>query len=376
MSYTLEDIKDIPTDGYKNMEDFISSLSGETGREFEIQLTCLAKESDMRLLQYIPKDLQADDRGFAYFVLKATYFRRHKDYSEMRMYVNEYQQHFQDRAFYWHLKSMAYLIQVTEETIFLEGLAYIKKAVEFDESSSHIGILHNYSEAVVTGLEEYPGQTKEMLSEKEIRSASGMIDQVLEKDPSYPKFYCTKGRWEAAFHHNFTSAKKHIEKAIDMESSKEKNYALRIGDYQRYMLKVELQEAKMELDDKNNNLKKQLEESKNDIKEQQETLKQQVEQSKQKLETMKSDNMKILGFFTAFLSLVVGSISIVGTQDFLDAALLIMVLGGVLLFSFAGFFFLHSRSHAKYFFITIAVCILMIGSSFGLYMMLQGPGNL
>ncbi|MBM7097553.1 hypothetical protein JSY36_17605 [Bacillus sp. H-16] len=300
----------------KRILDFVNKLPNETLREFEVRVTSFATESEAGIIDTIDslmeQDFLSDKQKFALFTIKANFYRRYKDHTYFLAYVKDFMGEYNHNPFYQHLLSMAYKAQTMNADYFREGIRYANMAAKSKMGRDHVGILHNFSEAVVIAMEE----NLDDLPKKVIAEAFDDIKRVVEIDKDqYPKFFCTLGRWYAIYKKQYIEAKKLIEKAIDLEPSSGRNYALRIGDYQRSLLRIELLEAKELLNKKVNETSEIVKEAKDEIKE-----------AKSDLKGMKEDNLKILGFFTAILSVIIGSLQIISGQDFFEAALLIVVL--------------------------------------------------
>ncbi|MDG5787992.1 hypothetical protein QA612_10875 [Evansella sp. AB-P1] len=343
-------VKSIVNNQYEGLLLFLKELPHYTDRKFETNIATLAAASDQRLLQKLDEikenDDIDDDLHFTLFVVKATFFRRHKDHTMFLQYVDKYKDIYYDNPLFLHILSMAHKTVSWDKDTLLDAIEYSRKAVNFKEVENHVGILHNFSENVVIALEEeFPFDT--IFTKSLVEQGYKIMKKIVQLDPDYPKFQCTMGRWMAIYKKEYNLAKRYIESAIDKESSQSIDYSLRIGDYQRFLLKTEVLQNKDQLNEEVSKTKKEL------------------EAATKELNRMKDDNLKTLGFFTAILGVIIGSLQIISGQEFYDAALLIVILCGALILSFASFTFIifqDKRRKLTILLLVISGAILISGS--------------
>ncbi|WP_404459782.1 hypothetical protein [Sutcliffiella horikoshii] len=332
---------------YDNLEDFYLQLPPYDTREYEVQITDLVKYDKGELLPLANKILfESDDSliRFSAFVTIATSLRRQKNTSKLKMFLSQYIEEFGDNPIYKHIFAMSRKMDGTKEGV-LASIEYSHEALNLLKEN-HPGVVHSYAEAVATAIEK--GYIQDL---HEARNAIEALNAVMESDEcsqKYAKFYCTLGRLYA-IEKNYELAKEKILLAIDEEDSESKDYAIRIGDYQLQLFDIQvkeqlensLTELKTQIHHAEQTLTKQMSESEKNLAAQKEELaklyESQVEEMKSEVKELKTENLKMLGFFTAILTLTMGSIQVISTQEFHEASLLILVLMGGLLIVYAGF---------------------------------------
>ncbi|WP_258756453.1 hypothetical protein [Cytobacillus firmus] len=204
---------------------------------------------------------------------------------------------------------------------------------------NQVGVLHNYAEAII--------QAKEnglMISQEELQEANHIINRVIHLSPRYAKFYCTRGRILAAFG-KFHEAKTAIRRAIDMEESTKKDYAIRINDYLYHLSRIQTNEFSQVFSEKIALTEKSFDEAKAEIDD--------------SISKLKTENLQMLGFFTAIISFTIGSLNILGNKNFLESALLILILSGSLVLAFVGFGLLF-QSKIQHPWRTVAISLLSL----------------
>lgn len=312
---------------------FFGTLANYSSREMEKTLTKLSVEA----YAHTPEVFQAlledsvnpptlEFRFYAFFCL-ATIYRRKKDITKFKELDARFGSLFTNFPLYWHLISLLYRQNKMNYAMAFESA---QKAMEL--LPRHAGVLHSYAEIIVMISEN----KREELDQKLLESAVSAVNQALDIESNYAKFYCTKGRL-LALQGKFDEGQEYILKAIDKENSDSKDYAIRINEYMYYMTLIEREQM---LDLSNRNLQEVTEKA-NKIKLDFEKSTQELKLS---LDEVRTQNLQILGFFTAILSFTIASIQIISDQTFKDSALLIVVLIGALLTGYAGFFALMPSS--------------------------------
>lgn len=269
----------------------------------------------------VDNEVSLDVRFRAFFGI-TLHHRRQNNHTEFKQLVEQYIDEFKGFKLHYHVLSLMHKSFNDRDGI-LKSIDYSRKAIE--ELNRHVGVLHNYCEAVVTALEE----NIEVESEDE-KNISSFIETVIILAPNYAKFYCTKGR---ILSHNkrFEEAKKNIIHAIDIENSKSNDYSIRISEYRNFLVQVKTKEL-YEL------VKSDIEEAKVTVLGAQDSVQHLVDATEEKMESMKAQNLQMLAFFTAIISFIIGSINILSRQpNFEQAAMLILVLAGAMILVNVGF---------------------------------------
>lgn len=308
--------------------NILGKLPEQTHRNFEVALTSLVEREDnnelrKNLSEILESDAEEKLRYAAFYGLSILY-RRKKDISLLEKLVLHHESEFRDNATWPHL----IVLYLKEKGIGRDVIRVIQKSYEAYLNIRHnAGIVHNFAETVISAIEDSDSKTQDTIKENWIEKAVEAIHDAIELDPNYAKYYCTKGRI-LAFTGDYIAARENIKRAIDIEDSSKSDYVVRLGNYQYYLLLVQSNQQKAEL---NNNLisnKKLIEQSKTEI--------------DQKFKEVNIKNLEFLGFFAAIVSFTIGSIQIVNKQTFDQASSLIIVLFGALIAVFGGFgFVLH-----------------------------------
>ncbi|MBM4761350.1 hypothetical protein [Bacillus sp. B15-48] len=275
---------------------------------------------------------------FTAFASLCVYLRRLKDGSKHQALFEKYGHEFVSFKLYPHLCSMMYRELRTMDSFSL-AVEYAEEAVR--RLPEQEGVLHNYAEAVIVAAEEGLELEPAYLSraEKDLRKAMFI-------SPKYPKFHCTKGRL-LVLKKKYKEASESILKAIDLEDSDKPDYILRINDYQNYLANI-----------RNEQLNAKMEESIHELTVSKETL-------EKSLESTKTENLQMLGFFIAIITFTIGSFNLVKLDKVLDTVFLLFVLTGCLIISYVAFTILFSNKNTNKW---------KIIGAFSLGMMLLGLG--
>ncbi|MGD6942456.1 tetratricopeptide repeat protein [Cytobacillus gottheilii] len=324
-------------------------------RDFELKLTKMAEgledseyhELHTFLSQNIYTTAESKDILFSIFVLLATYARRMKNISQFKDLVEVYGEHFVDYPLYPHILSLLYKEIGTNEAIEQE-MAFAREATQ--KLPNQVGVLHHYAEAVVNSREQGLA-----VSTQDLEEAYQTINRVVHLSPRYAKFHSTKGRVLAALG-KYAEAKDAIRKAIDMEESTKKDYAIRINDYLYHLNRIQTNEFTDMFSEKITVTEKSLEESKVEVEE--------------SISKLKSENLQMLGFFTAIISFTIGSMNLLENRTFLESAFLILILSSSLVLAFVGFGFLFpvkKTNRRSTIWVSLAAVVTIIGSFLAYY---------
>ncbi|MDJ0900246.1 MAG: hypothetical protein QNJ55_15690 [Xenococcus sp. MO_188.B8] len=335
--------------------DLFKNSPNEDTREFEMLLTLLAIENTnvFPLCQEILDDRNQDQKiRYAAFFTLCNYHRRYKNPSKYNDLLESHRNEFQSHSTYNHLYSM-FLQQRNKNQDLIKAIYFAEESIS--KAPKHPGFLHNFSHAVVTAVEE--GVIPSEQSKDQLALAKKYLKSAIQIEPDYAKFYCTKGRL-LAIQGFFVKAKGDIRIAIDKEDSLREDYALRITDYQSYLMRIQLQEVSKELGRK---LKDTSNELLSELQSERRSLNKRVDQERVR-------SVEFLGFFTAVISLIIGGIQISQRQDIVESAQLMIVFTGTLLIAFSSLSFLLNgmadikRSAPIFFFgmITCAMGLLFI----------------
>ncbi len=249
-------------------------------------------------------------RLISFFAL-CTKQRRKKDYSKMETLLNDYKGIFENQNIY-KIQSLYFLSTCRNDDArelrrAFRGWAYIDKNYAFMPAFIQI-----YAETVALCF-EHKSDLKIAYSEKETNS---ILDEAIDRIETaisirnYPKFHATKARLLYQ-KEEYADAVEQINEAIDMEDSERKDYAIRINEYEILKAKAEINMAtKAKLDE--------------------------LEAIKEEVARSKYDNLSFLGFFSAILALIIGTVSISSSDvlTFTHLMQLLICLGGIISISF------------------------------------------
>jgi hypothetical protein len=311
--------------------EFFKRLPDEKERDFEVYIVSSILETEFiekelqRILESKPADLKV---FYSAFFCLCTYYRRRKDTSKYGETLDKYRHAFNQNPTYNYLKSM-FLMQRGREVDIKEAINLSRKARK--EVPDNVGIIHCFAEIIAEAFEE--GVLELEGNREDLEQAKQSIEEVLKETSDYAKFYCTYGRL-LAIAGEYKAAKQEILCAIDKEDSSKKDYSLRIGEYQRYLIQItsknyadktllEFEKYSREMDGWNTEIKASMVESEKEVKSSiQETL---------------NKNLEFLGFFTALISFIIASVQILTKCNFRDAFQLILELGGMLMLVLSSF---------------------------------------
>jgi tetratricopeptide (TPR) repeat protein len=332
--------------------DFLKKLPDTHLREFEVQIGKKVSASDQsikEILLYILENEHNMEVRFRAFFGLTFYLRRQQNFSELKKVVDQYIHEFHQIPLHYHVLALMY--KSLEDKQYLKpAMYYSRQAIQF--LPDHVGVLHCFCESVVTALEE--GLEVEP---SYIEDSQKFIDRVIDLSPLYGKFYCTKGRILAQ-QSNFLEAKKYILKAIDLEDDTSKDYMMRVSDYKNHLSLVKSRELIKRLEDGIKVTESRLDEAK-------QTIQSFEKGTTKKMEDLKTQNIQILGFFTAIISFIIASINLISSQSFLEAARLMLIFNGSTILSYIGFYLLFNQEEKSF-------LKLLFVSSLGIGMMVVG----
>ncbi|SHG04573.1 hypothetical protein [Ornithinibacillus halophilus] len=200
------------------------------------------------------------------------------------------------------------------------------------------------------------------IDQEDIDNANSYIETVLLLRNDYAMFFCTKARLQAQ-NGQYEEAKKNVSHAIDIENPQSNDYAMRISDYRNHLSNIKTRELYA-------NVRHDIMDAKRSIIKAETSVEQILEQTKEQADQMKTQNMQMLAFFTAIISFIIGSINIISNQpSYLESAMLMLILAGILILANLGLSILHStikENLSKYIIVAI-IGIGLIVSGFVLY---------
>ncbi|MCK9472016.1 MAG: hypothetical protein M0Q88_09735 [Bacilli bacterium] len=272
---------------------------------------------------------------FEAFYILCVYYRRLKEITKFSLLLDKYQDEFRNEDLYKMQKAVylktkngchddllhALSIWSTLENVYTKSPAFIQAFADTVALAFENDVLTVEKEDNRLLLDKAIKQIKEALWIRE-----------------YSKYYATLGRL-LAIQGEYEKTIEYINLAIDKEDSSNSDYAIRIGDYQNLLTSI--------------NIKRILKETKN-----LNTLRSDLEKIKNETEKAKFENLSFLGFFTALLSLIIGSIQLAQNAEFADIIRSILVLSGGLILALGAFNMILLKSKQQ---IIISIILFGIG---------------
>lgn len=299
-------INRLPHDGKpeftKKISDYVVNINTDEADDF------------LEILKHHP-NLQF---RFGAFYSLMVYYRRMKIQSKSEQIVFEYGGQFRDKPLYLFQMSMIYRYKGESNDLKI-ALEYAKESIEAisrneNYESNYPGYYNNYAEIVAQALE-----SEKNIGNQYIESAFTNINKAIMINQNYAKYYCTLGRLQSAVN-DFVNAKKNIVKAIDIEDTSKKDYAIRISEYQDYLIKCNTRES---LEKMNDTIRKNVEEI-NRIK----------DELKGDIQDEKNSILEFIGFFSAIITFIISSVQISINMEYKPAISFILVMLGALIIAF------------------------------------------
>lgn len=271
-------------------------------------------------------------------------YRRDKDFTKFKNLLDKYKVQFKSDNIYM-MQRIVYTKSVKSSTTDIILALNLWKNIR-DNYKKAPAYIQAYADLVATAFEdgvitkdktEFSNLLKDIISQLE--------ESLVERE--HPKIYATLGRLYA-FTNEYDKAISSINKAIDIEDSTLRDYSIRIGDYQSIIAKI--------------NIKKYYDHEMEKLLE----LKNEVQMIKSEVEKSKIENISFLGFFTALLSLIIGSIQIAQNTTAQQIIVIILVLCSGLVNVFGAFNLMLFSDKKRIFISLIMILIGMLGVYFSI----------
>lgn len=313
MSVTLE------LEVNEEVVEFLASLPGDDQPQFTKKITDYIASAPTEIdgaLILVLQQHEAVQVRFAAFYSLVVYYRRYKLNGRLEPLINAYGSQFNDKPLYKFTMSTYYRNKGGRNDLNI-ALQFAQEAI--DQTVNYPGYFNNYAEIVAQSLEE--GIKFDHINEI-IPKAFQYINKAIMINNTYAKYYCTLGRLQYCTG-EYHDGKANILTAIDYEDNSKKDYAIRIADYQYFLLKCYSVESVT-------TLKKTIDEKTKEIQEIKNELQRNMQEEKNKV-------LELIGFFTGIIAFIVSTVQIASKSNFQDAVSLILVLLGGLLIAFGGF---------------------------------------
>lgn len=308
--------------------DYLDGLPPRDERSWELALTALIErrpDSHGTLLDIADsEEIEGIEDTYAVqfgaLFAHCTYHRRHRNVSELERRLARFPE-FEGEPMFAHLRSLFLQLR--------GGSGDLSQAVEeatraARELEDQQGVEHNMALATITAVE---GSGDLDRPDERLEEAEENVRSALEKS-DYPRFYATYGRILAA-KGMYEPAERNIRRAIDKESEDKSDYAMRIGNYQRHLNRIELQRHADDLERRLEGTISRIEEAESEARE--------------RFTDMQTRMLQFVGFFATLLAVIIGSVQIATSFGVVDAMALILTLVGGLLLAYGGLGFLLPR---------------------------------
>lgn len=359
----IKELKELSLKDNLNNEkvfQFLDQLPEETDLEYQVNIgnligavpevvPILRKILDQDGSQIQNHDIKSSEEEilFASFNILATHYRRTENVADLCEIHDRFRSRFVDRVAYQNLQAVLYRIEAKRS----KDKTTVRKALELQQSvleevSNNPAYYQAKANTIAQAIEGniFKGEEREELLQSGIDAANQAIDLWEE----YGKYHITKGRLHALMG-EYSAARDEIRKGIDLEDEDQQNYALRIGQFRRHLLQVDLKETRDQIEKDIEEFQDKLSDSKNEIKTIQDDFDQQIEQAKSEIEfdlkdelneitgKFRNTTLQFLGFFTAIIAAVITTIQIASQYPPLEAGALMIVVFGGLTTSFGAF---------------------------------------
>lgn len=275
-------------------------------------------------------------RLIAFYTL-CTRYRRIKQFTEFDHLLLDNYCNFKDEQIYKIQKAYYLISYPNNKSLILEAF---NSWDNIDENYKKMpAFIQIYTDTVALCFENNLFDSTKLNDQKILLNAIELI-QIAIKIRDYAKFYATLGR---LLHCNkeYDKAISYLYKAIDKEDPKRTDYAIRISEYQLIINKSEMS---IYTDNKLLELDK---------------YKAEIAEMKDEFTKSKYDNLSFLGFFSAVISLIIGTIQTLTATSLVEKYQILMALAGVIIISFGSLnLIMLKRDTMKY---SILTAVLMFG---------------
>ena len=359
------DLKEYKSGNIELVEIF-KKLPDEKERLFEVYIVKIIVETEYienKLLKILEENKLDSKVFYSAFFGICTYYRRKKDTSKYGETLEKYKYYFDQNPTYSYLKAM-FLMQRSGHENIKEAIILSKKSIV--DVPNNVGIIHCYAEIIAEAFEE--GVLDIKSNTDELEKAKLLLQDALKENSDYAKFHCTYGRL-LALSGDYQEAKQEILIAIDKEDSSKKDYSLRIGEYQRYLIQITSKNYADKTTYEFEVYSKRMEERTEEIRD---SIARSEKEVESKIQGSLTKNLEFLGFFAALVSFIIASVQILTKLSFQEAFQLILELGGMLMLVLSSFGIIlnnnkHIKSNVVVFLmgiITIALALIMNKLSF------------
>jgi tetratricopeptide (TPR) repeat protein len=292
--------------------DRLHALPSPNTNEFLVATRELAAElgdADETLETVIGESSLAEQARFNALYLLLFRLRRRRDYHEYRQWVDRYRLEFSKFPLF-HTFEVVYQRSLGEDRRSMEQ-AIRESGRALEELPDFPGVLHQYAELVASSSERHGNIATEDL-ERAVRSARRAI--ALSDRPQ-PHFWSTLARLQAALG-DYSSARRSIAEAIELEPSEGQDYALRQTENLLIEARVYFAEAQ----------------ARSAARE---------EEARNELTEVRTQLLQLLGLLAAIIAFLTTSVTVARTGDtsFAEKTRMLLITGGVIVLTFTAFSF-------------------------------------
>lgn len=287
-------------------------------RDDEKKVTFIAAniKTEEKLLEYektlADENKSMDERLKAYCIV-FTYYRRKKETNKCIDLYENYRNSFNGDFIFIFIHFYSIAIKETgRRKDLVRSIDLARKSLLIQPH--HTGALNNLAESLCCLAEE--DGVKKTSSKQLLNEASGYVQEAIDLERDYPKFYSTKAVILSGLG-DHKNALKEISKAINMEDSRSFDYTLRISDYVVKKMKIDL---RWSIDSVTKKSRRELGDA---------------------MDEARKSNLQILSLFVAITSFVIAGINISVNFSLEDAVQLIFVLSSATLMTISGFTLLY-----------------------------------
>lgn len=334
----------------QTISSLLATLPGENHDDYTIVLKAIVLDNDLiareKDVEEFLNTTSSLSKKFAAFYLLLIICREYNNYSKYNLYVDKYANQFTKYKLYKIILSTYY----RNKGILGEKDEY-KHAIKFAEEAcialpTNLAVKHHYAAILVLAIEE-----KIDVEDADIRKAILRLDDVILAFPKHAQYYCTQGRLFAATG-DYNRGILNLKKALDLEMGTDKDSMIRIGEYNYYLLQIKMMMENDRVDEKIGDFNSEFQE---------------IEHN---LDSIKTQYLEYLAFFSSILAFILASINIVSKiDDFNKCAGIILMFAGSLTVVFSIFrMLLYFSSEIKFGILKLIIChffgILLLAAGF------------
>ncbi|MDF2587924.1 MAG: rane protein of unknown function [Anaerocolumna sp.] len=277
-------------------------------------------------------------RIIAFYTL-CTRYRRIKEFTKFNNLLSDHYKDFKDEQIYKVQKAYSLITYTNNKSQLLE--AYNSWEYIDENYKKMPAFIQIFTDTVALCFENKLFDINKPKDQEILLNAINLINIAI-KNRDYAKFYATLGRLQNC-NKEYDKAIVNVYKAIDKETPERSDYAIRISEYQLIITKIEIS-------DYTENKLQELEKHKEEIRE-----------MKDEFTKSKYDNLSFLGFFSAVISLIIGSIQTLSSTLLVERYQILMALAGVIIVSFGSLNLLMLKKGSMKYSIITALSMFVLG---------------